>query len=137
MRAFSCPRFTQCILVDIGKTNKRRKRTNKNTFKERVKFPILECIVEIGRKTKHSRIVVESGFCCRCREKHCVSPPGVCGVVVGSDLYLWYQEKPMKVCLLYSFFLCVCFFLFCQGRSPENIKVVSEILARCAVVRHE
>ena len=53
VRAFSCPRLHNAFC-----RHQNKKRRNKNTFKERVKFPILECTVEIG-ETKHSRIVVE------------------------------------------------------------------------------
>lgn len=57
-----------------------KKRENKNTFKDRVKFPILECTVEI-RETKHSKIVVESSVGCHCRDTPLLLQ--VCGVIVG------------------------------------------------------
>lgn len=104
VRAFSCPRLHNAFC-----RHQNKKRRNKNTFKERVKFPILECTVEI-RETKHSRIVVElSGWLSL--PWYTSSTPGVwchCGLRQVSLV----PEKPMKIWLLLFFFFCV----FCMKR---------------------
>lgn len=103
-----------------------KKRRNKNTFKERVKFPILECTVEI-RETKHSTIVVESSGSVVIVVIHLV----YARYVVSLRLVSLVQGKPMKSCLLLSFSLCF------ASQVSEDINVKSNILARCAILRHE
>lgn len=121
--AFSCPHLHNAF---CRHQNKRRR--NKNTFKERVKFPILECTAEI-RETKHSRIVVES-LSWLSLPWYTSSTPGMwchcCGL--RSVSLIW--GKPMKMCL--SFF----HFVLHEEAVKKSIKK-SYILARCVLLRHE
>lgn len=109
VRAFSCP-----CLHDAFCRLWNEKRRNKKTFKERVKFPILECSGKV-RETEQSRIVVG-------RVQWAVTAAGQCvdSRCVLSSISL-VQGKPMKT--------------FAREDS-EDISLELRILVRRTISRH-
>lgn len=108
VRAFSCP-----CLHDSFCRLWNQKRRNKNTFKERVEFPILECSGRVG-ETKQSRIVVG-------RVRRVVTAMTQC-VDYRCVLSLISLAKPMKT--------------FAREDS-EDISLELNILFRRMISRHE
>lgn len=105
-----------------------KRREIKNTFKERVKFPILECTV-VSRETKHSRILVElpGWLSLLSYAESVLSKWCHCGLRSVSLV----QGKPMK-----SFFLPFPFFPLHENNLKTS-KWNQKILVQRVRLRHE